>query len=204
MKKLGKIILIIFGAIIILGVIGSMMDSEEEQVKNDVDKSVTSNVKANPADDKEEEKKEEEKPVETLYTVGDLVEVGNLSYNVLNVESTNEIASDNQFIESAKTNGQFIIIEIEAFNNDKETRMVDSNMFKMADDQGREFEPTSDIDVMMALDGAMDFFLQDINPGLSKTGKLVFELPADATSYSLEVSSGFGWSGGEYEVIKLK
>jgi len=82
--------------------------------------------------------------------------------------------------------------------------MVDSNMFKVKDEQGREFEPTSDAEVMMVVDGMSDFFLQDINPGLSKAGKLVFELPTDVTSYTLEVSSGFGWSGGEYERIQLK
>ncbi|WP_404997127.1 DUF4352 domain-containing protein [Caldifermentibacillus hisashii] len=107
-------------------------------------------------------------------------------------------------MEPATTDGQFVVIDIEAFNNDKETRMVDSSMFKIKDNQGREFEPTTDTDVMMVLGDFADFFLQDINPGISKTGKLVFELPSDATSFSLEVSSGYGFAGGDYETIQLK
>ncbi|WP_368996377.1 DUF4352 domain-containing protein [Caldifermentibacillus hisashii] len=125
-------------------------------------------------------------------------------YTVSNVETTNELKSDNEYIEPATTDGQFVVIDIEAFNNDKETRMVDSSMFKIKDNQGREFEPTTDTDVMMVLGDFADFFLQDINPGISKTGKLVFELPSDANNFSLEVSSGFGFAGGDYETIQLK
>ncbi|HEY2422207.1 MAG TPA: DUF4352 domain-containing protein [Neobacillus sp.] len=204
MKKLVKIIMIIFGVIIVLGVIGSLLDGGKEQKQDNSSKVVATTKTA--SEDKNQtptEKKESEKPEKKAFVVGDLVNTGKLGYKVLHVETTKEIKSDNQFIESAKTEGQFVIIDIEAFNNDKKARMVDSNMFKIKDDQGREFEPTNDSTVMMVVEGAMDFFLKDINPGLSKKGKLVFELPQDAASYSLEVSSGFGWSGGKYEQIKL-
>ncbi|WP_052343905.1 DUF4352 domain-containing protein [Bacillus massiliigorillae] len=192
MKKFLKIIAIILGGFIVIGIIGSMGDDESS-----TDEKASTEVKA---DQKKEAKKEESK----TYQVGDMVNTGKLAYKVTNVTATNEIKSNNQFIESATTSGQFVIIDIEAVNNDSKARMVDSSMFKVVDDKKREFDPSTDSDVTMALEGSMDFFLQDINPGLSKTGKMVFELPADSTSYSLQVSSGFGWSGGEYEKIKLK
>lgn len=194
MKKFLKIIAIIFGVFIVIGVIGSM--GEDDNASNET----ATEVNAEDEGSKVEPKKEEAK----TYQVGDLVKTGELAYKVTNVTSTNELKSDNQFIESATTSGQFIVIDIEAYNNDSKARMIDSSMFKVKDDQKREFEPSNDSEVMMVVDGAMDFFLQDINPGLSKTGQLVFELPADASSYTLEVSSGFGWSGGEYESINLK
>lgn len=194
MKKFLKIIAIIFGVFIVIGVIGSM--GEDDNASNET----ATEANAEDKGSKEEPKKEESK----IYQVGDLVKTGKLAYKVTNVTSTNELKSDNQFIESATTPGQFIVIDIEAYNNDSKARMVDSSMFKVKDDQKREFEPSNDSEVMMVVDGVMDFFLQDINPGLSKTGQLVFELPADASSYTLEVSSGYGWSGGEYESIKLK
>ena len=189
MKKFGKFILIIFGVIIAIGIISSFGD--EESSDSGSNESNKTEAKA----EKEEAK---------VYQIGDKVEVGKLSYEVTNVSTTNEIKSDNEFIESATTEGQFVIIDIKAYNNDSEARMVDSTMFKIKDDQDREFEPTSDMDVAMVVDSMSDFFLQDINPGLSASGKVVFELPADVATYTLEVSSGFGWSGGEYESIKLK
>ena len=203
MKKLGKFVLYFFGVIIVLGIVGSIVGGGEEAADSTPSNDPVTETNTEVKSEKAPEKKEE-KPETKAYAIGEMVEVGNLGYKVLNVKSTNEIKSDNQFIESAKTNGQFVIIEIEAFNNDTEARMVDSNMFKVKDGQGREFDPTNDVDISMLIESSMDFFLQDINPGLSKTGTLVFELPADATSYTLQVSSGFGWAGGEYADIKLK
>lgn len=205
MKKLFKVLMIVIGAIIVLGVIGSILDGGKDQKQKESAKAVeTTGTATEGKKNTTSVKKQVAKPKKKVFVVGDLVKTGKLSYKVIHVEQTKELKSDNQFIESAKTEGQFVVIDLEAFNHDKKARMVDSNMFKIKDDQGREFEPTSDSDVMMVVEGAMDFFLKDINPGLSKKGKLVFELPKDAASYSLEVSSGFGWSGGEYEQIKLK
>lgn len=194
MKKLGKLIIIVIGVFIVIGVIGSMGGKDEEKTSSAPSKKVTA------SETKENKKKTESK----IYKVGDLVKVGKLAYKVSKVSATSEIKSDNEFIKSAKTDGQFIMISIEAFNKDKKARMVDSTMFKIKDDQGREFDPTNDSEVMMVADEAMEFFLQDINPGVSKKGLMIFELPKDSAHYSLEVSSGFGWAGGKYEKIKLK
>ncbi|MFJ5717660.1 DUF4352 domain-containing protein [Neobacillus sp. NPDC093127] len=204
MKKIGKVIMIVVGVFIVLGVIGSMLNGGDEK-ENKASKAAATTTKTTSETKNKQttETKQSEKPKAKAFVVGDLVKTGKLGYKVLNVEATKEIKSDNQFIESAKTEGQFVVIDLEAFNYDKKARMVDSNMFKIKDDRGREFDPTNDSNVMMVVKGSMDFFLQDINPGLSKKGKLVFELPQDAASYSLEVSSGFGWAGGEYEKIKL-
>ncbi|MEB6548993.1 DUF4352 domain-containing protein [Heyndrickxia sporothermodurans] len=197
MKKLGKLIITVIGVFIVIGIIGSMVGKDEEKTSSEPSKKVTaSETKVN----KEAKKKTESK----IYKVGDLVKVGKLAYKVSKVSATSEIKSDNEFIKSAKTDGQFIMISIEAFNKDKKARMVDSTMFKIKDDQGREFDPTNDSEVMMVADEAMEFFLQDINPGVSKKGLMIFELPKDSAHYSLEVSSGFGWAGGKYEEIKLK
>ncbi|MGG3853123.1 DUF4352 domain-containing protein [Caldifermentibacillus hisashii] len=197
MKKIGKFILWVVGIFIILGVIGALMGDDGDSTKGNNSTTASSKVDS---EVKNTDQKEEKK----VQAIGEKVEVGKLAYTVSNVETTNELKSDNEYIEPATTDGQFVVIDIEAFNNDKETRMVDSSMFKIKDNQGREFEPTTDTDVMMVLGDFADFFLQDINPGISKTGKLVFELPSDANNFSLEVSSGFGFAGGDYETIQLK
>lgn len=197
MKKIGKFILWVIGVFIIVGVIGSLMGDDGDSTKSKNSTTASSEVNSEAKNTEQEEEK-------NFHAIGEKVEVGKLAYIVSNVETTNEIKSDNEYIEPATTDGQFVVIDIEAFNNDKKTRMVDSSMFKIKDNQGREFEPTVETEVMMALGDFADFFLQDINPGISKTGKLVFELPSDATSFSLEVSSGFGFAGGDYETIQLK
>lgn len=210
MRKIGKILLWVLGIILILGVIGSMLgeDTENQQAEpasSIQTEEVETETDSESATEQEEEATEEDREEgnNEVYGIGDYVEVGKLAYTVHSVETTNILESDNQFIDPATTDGQFVIVEIEAFNNDSETRMVDSSMFKLIDDQGREFNTSTDTDVMMVLDESLNLFLQDINPGISKTGKLVFELPNDVTSYELQVSSGFGFAGGEYATIKL-
>lgn len=210
MRKIGKILLWVLGIILILGVIGAMLgeDTENQQAEpasSIQTEEVETETDSESATEQEVEATEEdgEEGNNEVYGIGDYVEVGKLAYTVHSVETTNILESDNQFIDPATTDGQFVIVEIEAFNNDSETRMVDSSMFKLIDDQGREFNTSTDTDVMMVLDESLNLFLQDINPGISKTGKLVFELPNDVSSYELQVSSGFGFAGGEYATIKL-
>lgn len=200
MKKFLKITAIIFGVLIAIGIIGSMGEDDTSTAGDQASNETVTTVIDKNNNSTKETKKEEVK----TYQISDTVKTGNLAYKVTNVTATNELKSDNQFIESATTSGQYIVIDLEVSNNDSKTRMIDSSMFKMYDDQNREFEPSSDTEVIMVVEGAMDFFLQDINPGLSKTGQLVFELPSDSSSYTLQVSSGYGWAGGDYESIKLK
>jgi len=210
MRKIGKILLWVLGIILILGVIGAMLgeDTENQQAEpasSIQTEEVETETDSESATEQEVEATEEdgEEGNNEVYGIGDYVEVGKLAYTVHSVETTNILESDNQFIDPATTDGQCVIVEIEAFNNDSETRMVDSSMFKLIDDQGREFNTSTDTDVMMVLDESLNLFLQDINPGISKTGKLVFELPNDVSSYELQVSSGFGFAGGEYATIEL-
>ena len=66
-------------------------------------------------------------------------------------------------------------------------------------------EAVTDAEVTMAMgDAGTDFFLEQINPGLSKSGKVVFEVPGDLdlTKAVLQCQTGF-W-GTETIEIKLK
>ncbi len=175
-------------AVIIIGSIAS--GGGEEETASTEPKEEGSETSTEPA--KKEEKKQ--------FTVGEEVKVGKISYTVKAVEETNKITN---ILGDKTTEGKYAIVELSIKNYDKEARMADSNMFKIKTADGTEYSADPELD-MYVNEGGIGFFLEDINPNLSKTGKVVFELPTEATEYNLEVSSGFGWSGGEYEQIKLK
>lgn len=80
--------------------------------------------------------------------------------------------------------------------------MMDGNLFKLKGN-GAEFEPMNKAEVMMIL-GDKNLFLEEVNPQMSRSGKIVVEVPADLNAYNLKLSSGLGWSGGEYATVKLK
>ncbi|XCA84440.1 DUF4352 domain-containing protein [Exiguobacterium mexicanum] len=177
-------------------IIGSAAGGEEETATTESQEVTASSEETKEEPKKEEPKKEEQKQ----FTIGEEVKVGKLSYTVNSVEETNQISS---VLGDKTTEGKYAIIELSIKNYDKEARMADSNMFKIKTADGTEYSTDAELD-MYVNEGGIGFFLEDINPNISKTGKVVFELPTEAAEYNLEVSSGFGWSGGEYEQIKLK
>jgi hypothetical protein len=147
-----------------------------------------------------EKKEEPKKEPKKAFAVGDEVTVGKITYTVNGVEETETISS---VLGDKTTEGKFAIVDLAIKNGDKEARFIDGEMFRIKTADGTEYSSDVELD-MYVNDGGVGFFLEEINPNLSKSGKIVFELPKEATEYSLQVSSGFGWSGGKYENIKLK
>lgn len=133
------------------------------------------------------------------YGIGEEVTVGNLTYTVNNVEEMNELTME--FMDPLTTEGKFVVVDLSITNNDQEARFVDSEMFRIIGSDGVEYSSNTEAD--MYVNDDIGFFLSEVNPKMTGTGKVVFEIPADETDYVLQVSSGFGWSGGEYATINL-
>lgn len=191
-------------AIIIVGGMASGGDEEEVVAENDQPKETVESAKAEESKSKEEPKdepKEESKPKEEekTYGIGDEVTVKNLTYKVNGIEETNTISS---ILGDKTTEGKYIIVDLTVGNKDKKARYVDGQMLRVLVDDGTEYSSDSELDMYVNED--IGFFLASINPNLTQTGKVVFELPKSAEKFELQVSSGFGWSGGEYVNIKLK
>lgn len=176
--------------IVVIGVSGNN-DESKPSSSNQSDSGTSDNTQ------------QQDEVTEKLYSIGENVVVGNLEFVVNNFEETTEITSDNMFIDSVTTQGKLVVIDMTVKNNDKESRTIDSTMFKLIDDQGREFDALNSAELMMILDD-VNIFLKQVNPGLSLEGTFVFEIPADVESYSLELASGVAFAGGKTETIKLK
>nr|WP_295969470.1 DUF4352 domain-containing protein [uncultured Bacillus sp.] len=142
--------------------------------------------------------KEEEAKEETM-SVGQPAQVGKFEYVIKSSSETKEIKGE---FTGKTTTGKFIVVDYSVKNLDKEARMIDSELFRIKSGEN-EFEPMVDADIMMAL-GDKNLFLEEVNPQMSREGTIVFEVPADLATYELQVSSGVGWSGGEYKTVKLK
>lgn len=176
-----------FWAIIIIIVIAAVNGGSDE------DNSKTAETNKTQTEDKKAEN----------YNIGDSFETGKLGTKILEVEEREEIKSDNQFIDSVKTEGKFIVITAELTNNDEKARTFSSTQFKIVDDKKREFETLTDGNLMMIL-GDKNIFLEECNPGMNRTGIFVFEVPKDVESYSLKVYSGVGTASKGAATVKLK
>ena len=183
--------IIVIGAVIL----GNLGDDEEQaapekkvEVEQEAVKSEAKPVKAKAA----------AKPVKKTYGINDQVKVGKLTYVVNDVKMVDTLSN---VLGEKKTSGQFLVIGLTILNGDKEERFVDSNMFKV-NVGDTEYSADTELDLYANEDG-MGFFLETINPNIEKTGNIVFELPKQVKNPMLEVSSGFGWAGGQSKEIQL-
>ena len=146
---------------------------------------------------------QDDKAKEVTYNIGDSFETGKLGVVIEAAEEKTEFVSENQFVKNVTTEGKFIVVTAKLTNNDKETRTFSSMQFKLVDNQDRKFEALTSAELMMIL-GDKNLFLESCNPGMSRTGIFVFEVPSDIETYSIEVAGGVGFAGGKSEIVKLK
>lgn len=144
---------------------------------------------------KQEQKQEVKKPAK-VYGVGDALKVGDVTFKVNEIKSAQQVG--NEFL-NKKTDQQFYMINISVTNNGKETIQTDESFFKLKG-SGSTFEADSDATIYSNDDG--EFIYQDVNPGITSTGWVVFEVPADKKEFKLNVQTGV--FGTEQGVIDLK
>lgn len=191
-KKLGKGLRVLGTAWALIAVligIGNSMSGSDEKTK----------PAAAPAQiespTKESVKPSEESPEPTAKTV-ELSKEGESSNVkiVVGKTETKESVGDNQFSKKVATDGAvFKLIEITLTNNQKDAITIDTSSFELIDSKNREFSPSTE--AQFALESSMadkkeSFLFKKLNPGLSITGVVVFEVPEDAEVVSMKARGG--------------
>ncbi|EOD00199.1 DUF4352 domain-containing protein [Caldisalinibacter kiritimatiensis] len=192
MKKILKWIGIVFVGLIIIGAIAG---GGEEGSDNNTSSNESTTQEAS-SESTTETKTAEEPVTEEYFKIGDVVKVGNLEYTVNEVLQADKLG--NEYL-NEEANGVFLILNVTVTNRDKEGRTIDSAMFKLIESDGTEYD--SNGSAAIYIEGNDDFFLAQVNPKLSKTGYIVFDVPTVDSSYALKVTGGF-WSSEE-ELIYL-
>ncbi|PEA86140.1 DUF4352 domain-containing protein [Bacillus thuringiensis] len=133
---------------------------------------------------KEEVKKEE--PKKELSKEG---ESSKVKIAVGSVETLESVGSEHI---NEKAQGVFKVVELTLTNNQKDAITLSSNSFKLVDNQDREFSPnsTAQIKLNVANGGNSKFLLEKLNPGLSQTGKIIFDVPKDVQGLVLKARGG--------------
>ena len=115
----------------------------------------------------------------------------NVGIAVQGFESTDSIGN-NQF-NIAKAQGIFKVVTLSITNNQKDSIIVDSDSFKLIDEQGREFSDSSEAEMALACsmgDHPENLTLKELNPGMTITGLVVFDVPLDAQGFVLKAHGG--------------
>jgi len=126
------------------------------------------------------EKAKEQKPEPQKYSVGQTATVANVVWKVSDAYLTDQLKST---FETQKR-GRFVVVDFTFTNNRDEEVTLDPQLHMiLKDSQGREFG--SDPDAWEFVPTNLNLFLEPVNPGLSKDGRVVYQVPPDANGFTL-------------------
>ncbi|MFF3062979.1 DUF4352 domain-containing protein [Oerskovia sp. NPDC057915] len=129
-------------------------------------------------------------PDEGAPGLGAAVRDGKLEFTVMAVEPGVTHVGDELL--GADPQGQFVLLHVVVTNVGDAARRVDAGAQRLVDTQGREHsaDPTAGGHL-----GDAESFLDDVGPGSSIEGVVVFDVPADVVPASVELHDSF-MSGG--------
>jgi hypothetical protein len=134
---------------------------------------------------------------ESAASIGEPVTVGDVEWTVTNAEELDELIS----IRGDYEEGNFVSIDITLSNNTNQDITLATPFFALIDDQGREVEPNIDHNFFF-LYPEENMFVDQINPGTTKEGKIIFPAYPDASGFKLRVGE-VRFASEETEYIDL-
>ena len=159
---------------------------ETSETSETAKKPSSSSSSSEPKKEKTEKKKpaKKEKP-----GVGTPVRDGKFEFTVTKVETG--VSSIGESFMAEEPDGQFVLVHITVKNiGDKSQTLFDSEQ-TLKDGQGRSFD--TDSSALFAMDD--NIWMEDINPGNSMKGTLVYDMPTDAQPAEIELHDSM-FSGG--------
>lgn len=157
-----KVLLIIGGILLLIIVIGAASGDESATDTNN-------NGDANTETGSDES-------AETA-SLGDAVRDGSFEFTVNGLECGVEAVSD-EFSETA-AQGQFCLLDVDVENIGDSAQMLSASDQYLLDEEGREFSADSTA-TMTHNEDSVGFFLNEINPGNSVNGQIVFDVAEGA------------------------
>jgi Domain of unknown function (DUF4352) len=180
------LVLSVVGLVIVVGLIGT--------VAEDVGTTPADPAPQQPAETVPESAPAQEEPAEPAPEagpgIGDEAVDGDFTFVVSSVENGPPIIGTADF--GAEPQGKFFLVTMTVTNNgDAPGSFFGDNQY-LIDTEGRK--ASADTEAGIYLDEAQSFY-EEINPGNSLTGVVVFDIPVDAVPASLELHDS-AFSGG--------
>lgn len=169
-------ILTIILIIVILGVIGIIVPKEDNSNTGGL-KMINSNT----GDSNAQETK--------TYNVGDTIKAGDFEWKIMGFTTASEVGEEIMgSLLGEKANGIYLIISVEVTNIGKSANYLSDFYMKLIDEQGREFSADTVAAVYLKPSGSAMIF-ETINPGITKKGKIVYDVPEGLKFVNARISS---------------
>lgn len=108
--------------------------------------------------------------------LGNEFQLGDFKYRIQSATQRKTVGS--QFLNERANNGAiFVVVSYIMENCTKETQTVLADDMKLVDSEGRTFDPSSNANIALLAEDGKDFLLSELQPGIARTMKTVFEVP---------------------------
>lgn len=164
-------------AIIVLAIFGSLNSGSDDKAGGNAAQA-----------SKSERSDASESKVES-FTIGQEFTAGDWTVTIDSMDEPVKSVGTSEFSDGATAQGQFIPVTLSVTNAGEEASTFFASDVKLIDDQGREFEYSSDASIWGIDDGGL--LLDEVNPGNTLKGKIWFDVPEATNVTELTISSGF-------------
>lgn len=132
--------------------------------------------------------------------IGETVRSGDAEWTVTNATRTNELKQkgDGQFGESKQ--GDFVAMDFTFTNLASDSVTLDTLSLPLFDSEGREYE--ADTDTFGYIPAEKDIFLNQVNPGVTQEGQIIYPVAPDAKGFTVHAWD-LSLFGGEEARIAL-
>jgi uncharacterized protein DUF4352 len=121
---------------------------------------------------------------ETTVGVGQTATVGDASWVVSSARSTKQITD--QFGALPPKQGDYVVVNFTFTNNGTDSKTLSPNIIALYDGQNRKSSP--DTDTFGYIPQDKNILLNQVNPGVSKDGEVIFSVAPAGSGYKLELS----------------
>jgi hypothetical protein len=91
-----------------------------------------------------------------------------------------------------------VVVDFDFTNNASEAKTLTQNIIALYDGSGRKSEP--DTDTFSYVPSDKNIFLDQVNPGVTKSGEVIFPVAPDASDFTLELSNTNFFKSGKADV----
>ena len=123
-----------------------------------------------------------------VYKMGDPIKAGDFTWKITNVYTTQKIGQDlmGTFMGTI-ADGKYIVLSVEVTNNANSAKYLMDSFVKLIDTQKREFSPDSMAAIY--LDSNQVLMFEQLNPGITKKGKIVYDVPEEVDDFTFRIHS---------------
>lgn len=118
-------------------------------------------------------------------SIGEPATAGDVQWTVTSAERVGELVREGPTPKLTKTEqGSFVTVDLDFTNNGSDPVTLVNNSLRLLDSEGRESNPKSDALTYIPEDRRI--LLEGVNPGITRQGRVIFEVPPDASGFQLE------------------